>query len=176
MSERSLRGTQLGSRSLETEEGVEPAPRQMVEFECEDGTRFKVPFSIEAEVPSTWDSGIHGIGIRVGMNEPDGEPVKHVRSHWDMLLERRSFDELQVLFDERLAIRRGEVPAQSGSPSGRTAAEVVQIFGSAPPLSCSGVCGRVVSSGNGGLRLPATGAADDAADCDGESDPSRRPS
>ena len=48
MSERSLRGTQLGSRSLESEEGVEPAPRQMVEFECEDGTRFKVPFSIEA--------------------------------------------------------------------------------------------------------------------------------
>ena len=113
MSERSLRGTQLGSRSLETEEGVEPAPRQMVEFECEDGTRFKVPFSIEAEVPSTWDSGIHGVGVRVGVNEPDGEPVKHVRSHWDMLLERRSFDELQVLLDERLAIRRGEVPAHS---------------------------------------------------------------
>ena len=113
MSERSLRGTQLGSRSLETEEGVEPAPRQMVEFECEDGTRFKVPFSIEAEVPSTWDSGIDGIGVRVGVNEPDGEPVKHVRSHWNMLLERRSFDELQLLLDERLAIRRGEVPAQS---------------------------------------------------------------
>ncbi|SIJ32378.1 Uncharacterised protein [Mycobacteroides abscessus subsp. abscessus] len=51
--------------------------------------------------------------MRVGVNEPDGEPEKHVRSHWDMLLERRSFDELQVLLDERLAIRRGEVPAQS---------------------------------------------------------------
>src|SRR5699024_1993606 len=173
MSERSLRGTQLGSRSLETEEGVEPAPRQMVEFECEDGTRFKVPFSIEAEVPSTWDSGIHGIGIRVGMNEPDGEPVKHVRSHWDMLLERRSFDELQVLLDERLAIRRGEAPAQSCSPSGPTADEGVQIFGSAPPLSCSGEFGRVVMAG---FRRPATGAAGDAADCDGEPDPSRRPS
>src|SRR5699024_11221371 len=79
MSERSLRGTQLGSRRLETEEGVEPAPRQMVEFECEDGTRFKVPFSIEAEGTSTWDSGIDVIGVRVDMNEPDGEPGRQVR-------------------------------------------------------------------------------------------------
>ena len=113
MSERSLRGTQLGSRSLETEEGVEPAPRQMVEFECEDGTRFKVPFSIEAEVPSTWDSGIHGVGVRVGVNEPDGEPVKHVRSHWDMLLERRSMEDLEEVLAERLELLRARRRAEA---------------------------------------------------------------
>ncbi|GAA1195981.1 hypothetical protein JOE56_000090 [Brevibacterium paucivorans] len=108
MSERSLRGTQLGSRSLESEVGVEPAPRQHVEYVCEDGHRFTVPFSVDAEVPATWDSGAHGIGVRSGGEEPDEEPEKAARTHWDMLLERRSFEELQVLLDERLAIRRGE--------------------------------------------------------------------
>ncbi|WP_101650272.1 RNA polymerase-binding protein RbpA [Brevibacterium ihuae] len=113
MSERSLRGTQLGSRSLESDVGVEPAPRQVVEYACEDGHTFTVPFSVEAEVPATWDSGTHGIGMRVGGEEPEAEPEKHVRTHWDMLLERRSFEELQVLLDERLAVRRGEAPPQS---------------------------------------------------------------
>ncbi|GAA2014319.1 RNA polymerase-binding protein RbpA [Brevibacterium samyangense] len=112
MSERSLRGTQLGSRSLESEAGVEPAPRQLIEYVCEDGHRFTVPFSVEADIPATWDSGTHGIGERVGIEKPEEEEGKHVRTHWDMLLERRSFEELEVLLDERLKIRRGELPPQ----------------------------------------------------------------
>ncbi|WP_349827787.1 RNA polymerase-binding protein RbpA [Brevibacterium litoralis] len=112
MSERSLRGTQLGSRSLESESGVEPAPRQVVEYETEDGTRFTVTFSVEAEVPATWEDGTHGLGQRVGAEQPEDEEGKHVRTHWDMLLERRSFEELEVLLDERLKIRRGELPPQ----------------------------------------------------------------
>lgn len=110
MSERSLRGTQLGSRSLESDVGVEPAPRQMIEYRCEDGHTFTVPFSVEADVPTTWDSGTHGIGTRVDGGEPEEEQEKHVRTHWDMLLERRSFEELDVLLQERLAVRRGETP------------------------------------------------------------------
>ena len=111
MSERSLRGTQLGSRSLESEAGVEPAPRQLVEYRCEDGHRFSVPFSVEADIPSQWDSGTHGVGLRVDGGATEESDVKPVRTHWDMLLERRSFEELQVLLDERLAYRRGDLPA-----------------------------------------------------------------
>lgn len=110
MSERSLRGTQLGSRSLESEAGVEPAPRQLIQYVCEDGHTFSIAFSTEADVPSTWESGTHGLGTRVGVTDIDDTEEKHVRSHWDMLLERRSFEELQVLLDERLAVRRGETP------------------------------------------------------------------
>ncbi len=108
MSERSLRGTQLGSRSLESEIGVEPAPRQMIEYVCEDGFTFTVPFSVEAEVPATWESGTHGPGKRVGVSDAEEANEKQGRTHWDMLLERRSLEELQVLLDERLAVRRGE--------------------------------------------------------------------
>ena len=113
MSERSLRGTQLGSRSLESEVGVEPAPRQHIEYRCEDGHTFTVPFSMEADIPAQWDSGTHGIGVRVDGGDVEEAETKPVRTHWDMLLERRSFEELQVLLDERLAYRRGDLPASS---------------------------------------------------------------
>ena len=111
MSERNLRGTQLGSRSLESEEGVAPAPRQMVEYMCADGHSFTVPFSVDADIPATWNSSTHGLGTRVGSAQSDEDDMKPVRTHWDMLLERRSFDKLQELLDERLAARRGETPA-----------------------------------------------------------------
>lgn len=54
MSDRSLRGMRLGSQSMETEAGVEPAARQRVEYRCEDGETVIVTFAAEAEVPPTW--------------------------------------------------------------------------------------------------------------------------
>ncbi|WGW13614.1 RNA polymerase-binding protein RbpA [Saxibacter everestensis] len=116
MSERSLRGTQLGSRSLESDAGVEPAPRQIAEYVCPDGHTFTVPFSVEAEIPPIWESSTNGTGILKGAEEPNGEPEKHVRSHWDMLLERRTPEELQVLLDERLELlRAGRLNQRSSS-------------------------------------------------------------
>ncbi len=38
----------------------------------------------------------------MGGPEPEAKPVKHVRTHWDMLLERRSIPELEELLEERL--------------------------------------------------------------------------
>lgn len=106
MSERSsLRGTRLGAQSLESDEGVEPAPRQMAEYICPDGSTLVVPFSTEADVPVVWESN----GVRAllkGAEEPDETPHKHQRTHWDMLLERRSIDELEELLAERLELLR----------------------------------------------------------------------
>ena len=56
MSDRSLRGMRLGAQSMETESGVEPAPRQRVEYRCEDGEQVFVTFSSEAEIPPVWVS------------------------------------------------------------------------------------------------------------------------
>ena len=45
--------------------------------------------------------------------EPDRKPTKPARTHWDMLLERRSVEELEELLDERLTLlreSRGEKP------------------------------------------------------------------
>jgi hypothetical protein len=37
------------------------------------------------------------------MAQPDETPAKHVRSHWDMLMERRTIADLEKLMAERLA-------------------------------------------------------------------------
>ncbi|GAA1186079.1 MULTISPECIES: RNA polymerase-binding protein RbpA [Nesterenkonia] len=111
MSDRSLRGMRLGAQSMETEQGVEPAPRQDVQYVCEDGEKITVTFSAEADVPSTWTSPTGKEGVLMDGSKPDDTPEKPVRTHWDMLLERRSVEELEEILTERLKQlreRRGE--------------------------------------------------------------------
>ncbi len=116
MADRSLRGMRLGTQSLQSEVGVEFSPRQKSVYRAADGTEFEVMFSADAEVPQQWESAKTGQeGVLVG---PDGLPVildttdvKIPRSHWDMLLERRSRAELEELLQERLDYlrsRRGQ--------------------------------------------------------------------
>src|SRR5690606_29025143 len=116
MADRSLRGMRLGTQSMQSEEGVEFSPRQRVTYRAADGTTFEVVFAADAEVPPVWESAKTGQeGIQLG---PDGNPVeldqgeaKAPRSHWDMLLERRTRDELEVILQERLDYlrsRRGQ--------------------------------------------------------------------
>jgi hypothetical protein len=109
MSESSMRGSRLGSLSYETDEHVEPADRQAVEYGCAKGHRTTVPFSVEAEeIPLTWTCRC-GLEARVltastKLAKPDDRPERHVRTHWDMLLERRTIAELEELLAERLAL------------------------------------------------------------------------
>jgi RNA polymerase-binding protein len=115
MSERALRGSRLGATSYETDDGVEVAPRQMVAYTCPRGHRFEVPFSVEAEIPSVWECRTCGqTAIRVDGRMPEEKPAKPARTHWDMLLERRSREELEEILAERLAILRagGIAPVQ----------------------------------------------------------------
>jgi hypothetical protein len=116
MADRSLRGMRLGTQSLQSEEGVEFSPRRKSKYRAADGTTFEVMFAADAEVPQQWESaktGQEGILLTA-----DGVPVvltatetKVPRSHWDMLLERRTRAELEELLQERLAFlrsRRGQ--------------------------------------------------------------------
>lgn len=111
MSDRSLRGMRLGSQSMETEAGVEPAPRQRVEYRCQDGERVFVTFAAEADIPATWVSKTGKEALLVDGEKPEGGNEKPVRTHWDMLLERRSVEELEQILQDRLTVlreRRGE--------------------------------------------------------------------
>lgn len=111
MADRTLRGMRLGSQSMQSEEGVEFASRQRVQYRTTDGELFEVVFSSDAELPDTWESPKSG---REGvLLAPDGTPidivqadVKAARTHWDMLLERRSIAELEELLEERLQLLR----------------------------------------------------------------------
>jgi len=106
MADRSLRGTRLGAASLESDAGVEPAPRQMKEYVCPNEHRTVVPLSVEADVPALWECRCGEQALLLDASRPEEKPTKPARTHWDMLLERRSKEDLQVLLDERLELLR----------------------------------------------------------------------
>ncbi|GAB3407169.1 RNA polymerase-binding protein RbpA [Schumannella luteola] len=111
MADRSLRGMRLGSQSLQSEEGIEFSPRKKSVYRTEEGTTFEVMFSADAEVPEFWSSPRTGqegrlIGDDGELVEIEEIAVKPVRTHWDMLLERRTEAELEELLQERLEYLR----------------------------------------------------------------------
>ena len=63
---------------------------------------------IEAEVPAYWECPRCGAqSLSTDGILPEVKAEKPVRTHWDMLLERRSVVELEDILSERLALLRG---------------------------------------------------------------------
>jgi hypothetical protein len=111
MAERSLRGSRLGAMSMESDAAVEPAPRQAAEYVCPNGHTIVMPFSTEAEPPALWECRCGAEALLRDATRPEPKPVRPQRTHWDMLLERRTIAELEVLLEERLALlREGKLP------------------------------------------------------------------
>jgi ribosomal protein L37AE/L43A len=108
MGDRTLRGARLGGQSFEDERGIEFAARQQVGYACPQGHTFEITMSVEADIPALWECPRCGAEslTTVGI-EPEVKATKPVRTHWDMLLERRSLSELEDILSERLALLRG---------------------------------------------------------------------
>jgi hypothetical protein len=122
MAERALRGSRLGAQSYESDLGVEMAPRQSVTYACPRDHRFSVPFSLEADVPELWECTVCGAeALRVDGTRPEKKAGKPARTHWDMLLERRSIKELEVLLAERLELLRADAPVKTGGRQKKSA-------------------------------------------------------
>jgi hypothetical protein len=103
MADRVLRGSRLGAVSYETDRNHDLAPRRTIRYACPKDHEFVVPFSDDAEVPATWDCRLHGTPSKlIDGSEPETKKVKPPRTHWDMLLERRTIPELEDLLTERL--------------------------------------------------------------------------
>ena len=115
MSDRVLRGTRLGSVSYESDRHTEFAPRLRTAYDCLQGHATEVPFAAEADIPSSWECRVCGTTalLRDGA-PPEEKKGKPARTHWDMLLERRSTAELEEVLAERLAVlhdHQGKVKA-----------------------------------------------------------------
>ena len=109
MNDTSMRGSRLGAVSYENDAIAEPAERMLVRYACAKGHDTLVPFSVEAEeIPTVWECrcGLSAAAVvRVDrMTEPTERAERRVRTHWDMLLERRSIPELEELLAERVAL------------------------------------------------------------------------
>ena len=101
MVETSMRGTRLGASSLECEDKVPPAARVAVLYVCSRAHDSLIPISVEAEeIPTEWNCRCGGVATRPNFEPMPKAPVRYVRSHWDMLLERRTLKELKALYDE----------------------------------------------------------------------------
>ena len=123
MGDRTLRGARLGGQSFEDERGIEFAARQQVGYQCPRGHEFEITMSVEAEVPAVWECPRCGAeALSVSGIQPELKTEKPVRTHWDMLLERRSISELEDILTERLELLRGgEIgPAHLHRPAPRS--------------------------------------------------------
>jgi len=108
MAERVLRGSRLGSVSYENDRTADLAPRLDVRYDCPNGHVFTVPMAAEAELPYTWECKTCGArAVCADAPLPELKAAKHVRTHWDMLLERRTLADLEEVLAERLALLRG---------------------------------------------------------------------
>jgi hypothetical protein len=119
MGERTLRGARLGGQSFEDERGIEFAARQQVGYACPQGHTFEITMSVEADVPANWECPRCGAeALSTEGITPEEKAEKPVRTHWDMLLERRSIKELEDILSERLELLRdGEIgPAHLHRP------------------------------------------------------------
>ena len=111
MADRSLRGIRLGAQSLQSEEGVVFMERRETTYKCETcGNITSLMFAADAEPPQTWECRTCGAEAVLRVDgetiTPDATDEKVARTHWDMLLERRSRAELEELLEERLAFIR----------------------------------------------------------------------
>jgi rubredoxin len=115
MSDRVLRGTRLGAVSYESDRHTEFAPRLRTAYDCPAGHETAMPFAAEADIPPTWECRVCGAtALLRDAEQPEAKKGKPARTHWDMLLERRSTDELEEVLAERLAVlheHQGKVKA-----------------------------------------------------------------
>ena len=102
MADRVLRGSRMGAVSYETDRDHDLAPRQMIKYRTEDGEIYEVPFADDAEIPEEWLCKNGKVGHLVEGEGVEAKPTKPPRTHWDMLRERRSIEELDELLEERI--------------------------------------------------------------------------
>lgn len=123
MADRNLRGMRLGATSFQSEDGVEFAARRKCTYRTDDGEVFEVTFAAEAEIPEVWESPKTGksgrlIGEDGEVVAPESTEARAPRTHWDMLLERRTREELEEILQERLEwlrARRGQLMDEDGT-------------------------------------------------------------
>lgn len=110
------RGAQRYMISVEEYGTYATAPRRLVRYRCPRDHEFEVPFADAADVavPPMWECRLHRL-VAHFVNGPKPLPSadKPPRTHWDMVLERRTIAELDALLRECLAVLR-QRPAQTG--------------------------------------------------------------
>jgi hypothetical protein len=111
MSQQTMRGMRLGAQSLESELGVNYSARTVHTYQCANDHVSEITFAADAEVPQVWqckNCPQQSVLVEAGKKvELELVEEKAGRSHWEMLLERRSREELEEILQERIEYIRG---------------------------------------------------------------------
>jgi hypothetical protein len=95
---------------MEREDGVELAQRRTSTYKCSDGHEFQLVFSLDAESPADWQcKKCKNVALLVGsarFKKMESGETDKPRTHYDMVLERRTEAELEDLLREVLADMR----------------------------------------------------------------------
>ena len=115
-----LRGFTLNSHSYESDKGVAPAKTDPRGYHCPVGHVTTLQFSVHAEdIPEVWDCPKCGrlafanadtalVQSKTAAGQALASPRTSAtgKTHWEMLLERRSVAELEEILSERLELLR----------------------------------------------------------------------
>lgn len=110
MAQQTMRGIRLGAQSLESEVGVSYSPRTKHSYQCPNGHLSEIVFAQDAELPNSWQCKSCKQQAQLltdgKLIKLDIEDLKTPRSHWEMLQERRSKEELEEILKERISYIR----------------------------------------------------------------------
>ena len=115
-----VRGSTLSQHSYESDENVIPVETVAHSYHCPAGHVTTLRFAFDAdEIPEVWDCPkcgrtAHEDQTKARQAADDGAGLSLVsprtssagKTHWDMLLERRTVEELEALLAERLEVLR----------------------------------------------------------------------
>ena len=100
-----LKASGLGSKSFEQVRESALSPRRELDFDCPANHHFSITFSDEAQLPTAWECPTCWLAsVRTDGVHAVAPVAKVVRTHWDIVRERRSGAELEELLAERLAL------------------------------------------------------------------------
>jgi hypothetical protein len=123
-----VRGSSLSQHSYESDEHVVPVATAEHSYHCPTGHVTTLRFAQNAdEVPDVWDcpkcgrtahqdqtAARRAAGSAAGLALFSPRTQSAGKTHWDMLLERRSLAELEELLEERLQVLRSRTTPPSG--------------------------------------------------------------
>ena len=107
-----IRGSRIGAGPMGEAERGEAAPRQSVTYFCSRDHETVLQFSIEAEVPDSWDCPRCGMPASIDQeNRPTAPKTEPYKTHLAYVKERRTPEEAEQLLEEalqKLRARRGQ--------------------------------------------------------------------
>ncbi len=102
-----IRGSRVGAGPMGEAERGDAAPRQSITYYCSREHLSVITFSIEAQVPDSWDCPKCGLPASVDSDNPPPAPkIEPYKTHLAYVKERRSDQEAELILDEAIALLR----------------------------------------------------------------------